>query len=890
MIKKIVNSNYFVFLLFLFVIGLVYRGTINNSTLLVKTDGIGYYLSKYYLVDSLKSGEIPLWNPFVALGTPFLSDVQQTVFSPFNLIYLVFDTIIGFNFTHILQLTFAGFFMFLYINELFGKKNIGVIIGFIFAFSSMIGGARIDHTVIISTIIFCPLILFFLERYKSTGKDKYLVYSSIGMAIQFLSGFTQIVIYFDIVYFVYFIYVSRFLKFNLKMILTKLIKWLAPYILLCAVQWIPTLQLMGQSNRDAVSYEFFSVLAYDLRILFMMIFPYGYLSSYEPFGSYASSGVDIEIYIGIVPLIYLLYAIVYHYKDKFVKLISIIMIGTFIFGMAPNIPYLGKLIYSIPIIGSFRVSARVISIFLICGLILFGYTLSKLNKKEEIIKLFKFSAFLTIIVLSNVYILKSTFSQPSIPAEISVHYALKGEVFLNVIILCFVNLIGLGLLCYRSNKGNLRQAILLILCIATIIDVGKYSIIKGTTPSDNILNDHTPQKVQKLIKEDGLNYRSFAMIDSSEQVYDDQMKIAKLQRNMIQKQMFFNSYMTFYDEKYKNYNINETLLYPSTINSLNTRNDLISMMSIRYINDAWNHAFSTRIPTNEVEKNILTEGDLSILGNDSQLSVTSYPVKLEPNSAYKVTIEMTATEMPELFYVDFYNDTYDNPAQDGSFDGITIGKNNYSTVIQTGSEVPLNQVYFRLISQSSSDMKISNIKIEKVKLDNIYKQVLNEDGVTVYENLNAKPILYTPTHVKAVNSFDSLYSENSMGRLDEYSYIEGFNHDMDLSQVNTNITNIVQKNNSITASVISDKDTFINHSQLSYPGWKAYVDGKQVPVYNVNNLIQGAQVPKGKHQITFVYDPLDVKLGFLLTMVGIALSGYYLFSPTLRRYFKDKRL
>lgn len=885
--EKIKSSNILVFLLFLTVVLIVYRGTLNNHSLLVAGDGIGYYLSKHFLVNALATGEIPLWNPFVALGTPFLADIQQTVFSPLNIIYLLFDTIIGFNIFHVLQLTLAGFFMFLYINEVFNKKSIAIFIGFIFSFSSMIGGNRIEHTVIITTILFFPLILFFLERFKNTRKDKYLIFSSIGMAVHFLSGFTQIVIYFDIIFFIYYIYICRYLKLSMKMVLINLFKWVTPYILLCAVQLIPTLQLMQQSGRDNVSIEFTSILAYDLRILIMMLFPYVFLDKFESFGSFASSGIDIEIYIGIIPLIYLLYSIIYHHKDKFVRLISSIMIGAFIFGMAPNIPYINKIVHVIPIIGSFRAYSRILSVFLICGLILLGYTLSKLDEKSEVRRLIKFSSFFTLFIVLNMFLITSVFSQPGISSELSAHYAWDGKVFLSILFISLINLLSLFFLYTNNKRKYVQQLILGLLCIVTIVDVGKYSILKGSNSIDEVLNVSTPKKIEELIVDENDNYRFFALSNSPKQYYDKQLKIAKLQRNVFYEEKFYNSYLTFIDQKFKNYGIDETGYYPNTTNVLQTRNDLISMMSIRYILDAWNQEFSQSIPTDEIEENLLSERDIPIFNNDSQLSAKNYSVKLEPNTAYEVTIKMSISELPYLFYVDFYTDTYDDPQQDGLFNSITSGTNEYSVIIHTGNDVPSGNVNFRIISQSTTDIHISNVSVDKVKTAKAYKPILKEDGIVVYENANAKPILYTPSYVKSIKSYESLYTDNNKS-LHEYSFIENFSHDIDLSQTNTEITNIIQKINSVSAVVTSDKDTFINHSQLSYPGWKAYVDGVEVPIYNVNNLIQGAEVPAGTHQITFIYDPIDVKLGAFISLLGVLLCCFFLFYPSLRERFKER--
>lgn len=880
-------TNLFILILFFLLVIVVYRKSIFN-TLLVTGDGITYFISKHFLVDSLSSGELPLWNPYVALGSPFLADIQQTVFSPFNLIYLFFDPVTGFNVFHLLQLSLGGFFMYLYINELFKVRYISIAVGLVFAFSSMIGGNRIEHTTIITTIVFSPLILYFLERLKSTGKDKYLVFSSIGMAIHFLSGFTQIVIYFDIFFFFYFLYVHKKLSYSWITVVKKLFKWIMPFLLLCAIQIIPTLQLMIQSGRNEVSYDFFSVLSYDLRILLMMIFPYIFLNKFSPFGDYASSGIDIEIYLGIIPLIYILYSILFYHRQKFVRFITGAMTLSFLYGMAPNIPFVGKIIHNIPVLGSFRVSSRSLSIFLICGFILFGFTLSKLNNKQDIRRLMKLSCLSGAFIIFNLFMICSIFSQPSIPLEMSEYYSWDGKVFLPVVSLCVINILFLFLLYIAKENKYIKPLIIGLISVITIMDVGKYSIVKTATSSKVVLNDNITNEVNHLIKENNSNYRSFALLDLPEQYYDDKLKTAKFQRSMLSKISFYNSYSTFIDKKYQNYNISETGYYSNTINSFNTRNDLISMMSIRYILDEWNHNFNTQVATDEIVKQVFRENDVQIPFNNSQLSVINYPIIIEANSSYQITVNMKVSDTPQLFYMDLYNDNYDDTRQDARFNNIVPGTFEYETVIQTDDVIPNDQVNFRIVSQANSDIFIKKVTVDKVKTVDAYKNVLKDGNLEVYENINAKPILYKPIYVKSVYSFDnSLYKRNYKERLDETNYIQNFNRDINLSDVKTNIYDIIQKNNSVSAMIDTDRDTFINHSQLSYPGWKVFVDGKHVPIYNVNNLIQGAEVPKGIHKIVFKYDPIDIKIGAFISFIGVLICCYNIFNQFFKKAFKN---
>jgi hypothetical protein len=58
-------------------------------------------------------------------------------------------------------------------------------------------------------------------------------------------------------------------------------------------------------------------------------------------------------------------------------------------------------------------------------------------------------------------------------------------------------------------------------------------------------------------------------------------------------------------------------------------------------------------------------------------------------------------------------------------------------------------------------------------------------------------------------------------------------------------------------------------SDVYYPGWRAWVDGKPAPIYAVNGAMRGVMVPAGVHSVTMRYRPASVFLGAALTLTGI---------------------
>ncbi|MDH7569293.1 MAG: YfhO family protein [Armatimonadota bacterium] len=56
-----------------------------------------------------------------------------------------------------------------------------------------------------------------------------------------------------------------------------------------------------------------------------------------------------------------------------------------------------------------------------------------------------------------------------------------------------------------------------------------------------------------------------------------------------------------------------------------------------------------------------------------------------------------------------------------------------------------------------------------------------------------------------------------------------------------------------------------------YPGWRATVDGHAVPVFRANVMARAVSVPRGRHQIRFVYQPASWDLGWAVAGGSLAL-------------------
>lgn len=82
--------------------------------------------------------------------------------------------------------------------------------------------------------------------------------------------------------------------------------------------------------------------------------------------------------------------------------------------------------------------------------------------------------------------------------------------------------------------------------------------------------------------------------------------------------------------------------------------------------------------------------------------------------------------------------------------------------------------------------------------------------------------------------------------------------------------------NKISLNVNLDNSGFMVLSEVYYPGWKAYDNGKEIEIFKANYILRALFLDKGRHQVTFVYDPDSYKIGLTISLVTLFLSFLYI--------------
>jgi hypothetical protein len=89
---------------------------------------------------------------------------------------------------------------------------------------------------------------------------------------------------------------------------------------------------------------------------------------------------------------------------------------------------------------------------------------------------------------------------------------------------------------------------------------------------------------------------------------------------------------------------------------------------------------------------------------------------------------------------------------------------------------------------------------------------------------------------------------------------------------------LFNRNDIIKYSSKASTPQFGVFSEVYYPrGWKAFIDGKEVPIARVNYTLRGLSIPAGAHEIEFKFDPESFRLGDTIGLVIGIISFLLLF-------------
>jgi hypothetical protein len=727
-----------------------------------------YFPFMYFIINGIRSREIPLWNPYLFSGTPAFGDPLYQLFSPLAILFNIVPSNLSYQYFDIIEIIYiliGGISIYLLARNL----TVSLAGSILSAITFMFGGAvfaRVQHINQIYAICMFPLAFYLIKYGLDMEKITILIIGSFVSGSLIITGY-QLGLLMMLAIIVYLI--MKLLSNNITLdYIKKYIYYLLIFILItsgfAAIQVIPSLELSHYSNRPIYNYDVAAESSISPLTLLTLFSPnfFGAES-----GNYWGPGdvTETYLYFGIISLYLAIWGMIdWKYSDINRRFIILLLISSLLYALGKYTPFYKILFILIPGINLFKRTSEALFIFQFCMSILVGIGFDK---------------------------------------WITLNMIIKNRV---------------------KNAEIIKYIVILIICISIIILLVAY-----------VLNN----KRLEIISVSAFWSASFLII--------------------------LVLVCTTILNHYKNITLTMIIIISFSYIDLYINN---SGLWFNSRNNDCEVTYSSICGDNQIVS-FLRNG---VIGQNGQV----YRIEPIKDGSLWANAPVIWKIPSSVGYSPIFYEKYDEFASpDGSWRG-----RSFAGMIKSYNSILFDLLSVKYIITTENLINIDpNVDIEKFKL--VYN-----NGYKVYENTRVLPRAFMVHEAKIYPDTNKLKEELENLNFDPKKTILISSKPTELDQnINTDFIKFPSNNddnvvfeqyniNSVILNVKTNENGFIFLSDVYYPGWKVFVDGKQKQILQADYLFRAVYLQAGEHKIEFKFDPISIK-------IGGAISGFTLFISLL---------
>jgi hypothetical protein len=885
-----------------------------------------FYPYKAYAAEAIRSGSLPLWNPYLFMGVPFLANIQAAVLYPLNLPFYWLPAPEMVNWSIVLHLFMAGAFTYGFARQALGLGHGGAMVAATtLAFGGFLG-AQAEHINQLSVLVWLPLLLWLFYLAYARRSLIYVLLAAVVTGVQFLGGHTQSS-YINLAglgsYSLYLPFAgagvdsagwqgvtSRTRKLGLSLGILAVVVLLG--MAMAGVQLVPTLELSrlslrstGLPYRQAVSFSLYpGALLHSLLPAF----------ADSPFSEYVA-------YIGILPLLLAVLA-VWRRRHSLQApfLIFLASLGLFLaLGVYNPLYYL--LYRLVPGFALFRVPARWLYLYVVGMALLAGLGLEELRSLSCPMTRPQKRWALLWSALATITILLIVFDPPS-PLVIA---------YWAVCTCLSAMVIWVGI---NRQRRAAYLAVVASLAIGELFLASRHQLFNTLTAPEAFSSLRT--SVAYFLTDRSV-YRVFSFSDGA----FDPGDLREIQENLGGQLPEVSVYDYLVATKRKEvltpnlpllYRVQsvdgydggilplaryvywQRLLLPEEQASVDGRlqgriaempsSRVLNMSNVKYVitdktYDLWvdgaYYDLGQRAILGETGPHQLVLDDLPSF-RATALGVVSYLVGAEDIPQGSVVAEITV-EDDEGYDQSFELRAGEDTAQGEYSTTATVHRaarvvghwrdnpagNDYYTLLEWGQAIYAHRIAVTVVTEQAGlrvrgmtllDQRTGTHQALVVSTEGDY-QLVHSGDVKIYENLDVLPRAFAVHETRFLETDAEVLVALSDGAFDptrevlligEQSQSQSYGQDCE-----DEVRLVSYAPEQVRVEVEMDCPGYLVLTDAHYPGWLALVDGQPQEILRANLYFRAVPVPEGQHLVEFRYEPASLRAGLALSLFA-ALS------------------
>jgi hypothetical protein len=323
------------------------------------TQGLDYQLMhqpyKFYLRASIRAGELPLWNPYAALGRPFLADMETATFYPPNWIFIVLPEVPALFLFLTFHFWLAGFFFIKLARRWSAPRDAAIALAFAYLISGPLLGRLQDGLLgYFCGLTYWPVLFYLVEQLRQKIGWSPWVALVLAVSGSFLTGHPQCfwLTAVGLGSYTFGVHLVSPWRQNIRGGLFCLAALSGAYVvalMLCAVQLLPMIDLMLQGNRGSsdVGFSSYGSLGWDA-------FTSMFIS--QPTSPYITWG-EANLHVGVICALAGLIGLA-QWRDARVRGLWLMGGIGFVLAVGERTPLFSIIFHLLPGMGAFRIAAR----------------------------------------------------------------------------------------------------------------------------------------------------------------------------------------------------------------------------------------------------------------------------------------------------------------------------------------------------------------------------------------------------------------------------------------------------------------------------------------------------------------------------------------------------
>lgn len=841
-----------------------------------------------YAFSSLKNGILPVWRPEIDLGHPIIGEPAFSYWlHPINMLFLFLPAYTAINYLVIAHYALCLLFTYLFARSL-GINSLGSYMSALVYTFSAVMTSQVDQYCVAPALVWLPLILLFINLAYKKGEALFFVLAGVVYGFQFFQSHVQFWSYTFLMMALFtgckaFMNLSRSRSpqreagFAAKGLGLVLVVGLG----IAAVKFLPLLELSGLGGRVESGdggMSFLTASYYSMRLSdwVLLFFPdiYGahLTEGFKGFNSEYS--VERFCYIGAASAVLVAVAMTAG-KNEHKRFFAYVTAFSLLFAMGRAFPLYFLQFHLVPGFDNFQIPLRYLYLFSFSGAILAGISIDAVSSNEhcgpEKGKTMQIAGHLTLFLavmagmimlighLFGDYIAK--FNKIMHPISGSYVARLKGfaEAPLG-------SLLSMSFYTEMAPKFLLSSHFIGLLLLAAALFLFRHRIrVSGSKRLTFVLHAGAVLTALCVFFHSGS--------------FPENVAIERLSRQLM---ALLAVLLCFYLWK-------KDILKGAALGYLMILVVLFDLLgqNSRYINTIDRSFYSTYPQSMEFIK------------KDNSLFRVNYAIGDEYKMRHRLqsyTMEDTAYyKWREALSTSFvYGGIHVWKAMDGK-PSISIQRQNdfHHSFERDNMDGSPTEHAIKLLSLLNVKYLVRTEELSSKALELVYS---DSNGVRIYENKQVMPRSFTVGgHI--VLGKDKILAFMKSGLFDPRRLVvleepEGLPLGVARSGEarpcrRTEIVGYSEMK--VSVETACERTGFLVLSDSYYPGWKAYMDGKETKVYQANYVMRAIVVPAGRHVVEFGYEPTVFWAGAATSVSTLAALAAY-FSLLLIRRVKPAQL